>query len=168
MIADAVNSPFSTNTRQTIVGAILSVLFISAASGSADVLSPVGRWRTIDDTTNTPRSIVEITLHPNGEIEGKIVRTFPRAGDKPHPVCEKCQGERRDQPIIGMVILWGLKPDGTEWSGGSVLDPDSGSIYRAKLKVSDDGNALTIHGYIGISLLGRSQTWLRDGSGSKR
>jgi len=76
-------------------------------------------------------------------------------------VCAKCSDERRDQPVVGMEILRHLRPDGDEWSGGEILDPENGKTYRAKLKLADGGQTLVVRGYIGISLFGRSQTWIR-------
>lgn len=128
---------------------------------AADASTPVGQWKTIDDETNVPRSIVEIS-EVNGELQGRVTKIFYRPDEKPDPVCEKCDGPRKDQPIIGMIFLWGLKPDGNGWAGGHILDPKNGKTYNAKLSLQDAGNMLRVRGFIGTPLLGRSQTWLRQ------
>jgi uncharacterized protein (DUF2147 family) len=128
---------------------------------AADLSSPVGRWITIDDETNAPRSLVEIA-EVNGELQGHVTKIFYRPDEKPDPVCNKCEGPRRDQPIIGMTFLWGMKKDGDGWAGGSILDPKNGKIYNAKMALQDGGKALRVRGFIGTPLLGRSQTWLRQ------
>jgi uncharacterized protein (DUF2147 family) len=134
-------------------------LFAVAAMVSA--ATPVGVWRTIDDKTGKERSIVRIS-EVNGELQGVVEKLFDLPGDDPKHLCDKCKGERKDQPIQGMTILWGLKQNGDEWSGGEILDPKNGKIYRCKMKPSEDGKQLNVRGFIGVSLLGRSQTWHRE------
>ena len=125
--------------------------------------SPVGRWRTIDDKTGQAKSIVEIYV-ANGEYHGKVEKVFSPPAPKPDPLCEMCQGDRKNKPILGMTIMWGLKQNGGEYSGGQVLDPDNGKTYRCKLKVTDAGKKLELRGFIGFALIGRTQTWLREAS----
>jgi uncharacterized protein (DUF2147 family) len=126
----------------------------------AQASTPVGLWKTIDDATGKPRSHVRIEA-VNGELQGAVEKIFPFPGDDPENLCDKCKGERKDKPVVGMTILWGLKNDGGVWKGGEILDPDNGKTYRCKMAVSDDGRELDVRGYIGISLIGRTQTWLR-------
>jgi uncharacterized protein (DUF2147 family) len=147
---------------KTFVSAIVFVL-LSAVAGfaSADVNSPTGLWKTIDDKTGKERSFVRIT-ESNGVFEGKVEKIYDQPGDDPQHLCKECEGERKDKPIIGMTILWGLKKDGEQYSGGEILDPKNGSIYRAKMKLLDGGKKLEVRGFIGVSLFGRSQTWVRE------
>jgi uncharacterized protein (DUF2147 family) len=142
---------------------LLALLLLAPADGwsQTQAPSPVGRWRTIDDETNTERSLVEIR-QVGGELRGTILRVIPAPGEPPDPRCVKCEGQLKDQPIVGMTFLWGLKPEGEEWTGGAILDPKSGGIYRAKLSLAQDGQKLVVRGYVGTPLFGRSQTWLRD------
>ncbi|HEY0974217.1 MAG TPA: DUF2147 domain-containing protein [Solimonas sp.] len=119
---------------------------------------PVGTWKTVDDKTGKEKALIEIRER-SGVLHGRIVHLFDPS--KPNPLCEKCEGERRDQPIRGLEVLWGLKPDGDHWSGGQILDPEEGQIYKASLRLADGGEALEVRGYIGVSLLGRTQTWVR-------
>lgn len=122
----------------------------------------IGKWRTIDDETGKERSIVELR-QVNGELQGRILHIFLRPDEKPDPLCEACDGDRKNQPVIGMTFLWGLKPDGaTAWAGGAILDPKNGKIYNAKASLAENGMALHVRGYIGTPMLGRTQTWRRE------
>lgn len=123
--------------------------------------SPVGTWRSIDDKTKQERSIIRVT-EENGELRGVVEKIFDQPGDDPAHLCKECRDQRKDQPIVGMTILWGLKRDGDAWTGGEILDPKNGKVYRCKITLSDDGKSLNVRGFIGISLIGRTQVWLRE------
>ena len=127
----------------------------------AQDLSPAGRWRTIDDKTGVAKSIVIITL-VNGEVQGTIERVFVPPAKEDNPICEPCPGQFKSKPVIGMQIMWGLKKSGDEYVGGHVLDPEKGKTYRCKIRVVEDGRKLEVRGFIGFSLLGRTQIWLRE------
>lgn len=144
------------NTIRKTVGALmLTSLSLPALAATS---SPVGRWQTIDDATGKPKSIVEIT--DNGdELQGKVIKLLNPS--KPNPTCDKCEGERKDQPIEGMTILWGIKQDGDSWGGGKIIDPEKGKVYGAKLTPQADGSKLQVRGYMGISALGRTQEWVK-------
>jgi uncharacterized protein (DUF2147 family) len=129
-----------------------------AAPAWADSASPLGVWKTIDDETHEARSRVEITEH-DGVLSGRVVELFRKPGEDPNPRCEDCPGDRHGQPVIGMTILWNLRRDGDVWEGGEILDPEEGKTYRCRLRV--EGDKLEVRGYIGISLLGRTQVWER-------
>jgi uncharacterized protein (DUF2147 family) len=137
------------------------ILLGSATSAPADMSSPAGLWKTIDDKTGKERSLVRVSEN-SGVFEGRIEQIFDLPGDDPSHLCKLCEGERKNQPIIGMNFLWGLKKDGDQYAGGQILDPNNGKIYRAKMKLSEGGRKLEVRGFIGISLFGRSQTWLRE------
>ena len=143
--------------RALIVAAALMVASnLAAAAGS-----PAGTWRSIDDKTKQERSIIRIS-EENGEFKGVVEKLFDQPGDDPAHLCKECKGERKDKPIVGMTILWGLKKDGDTWAGGEILDPHNGKIYRCKMTLSEDGKSLNVRGFIGISLIGRSQIWYRE------
>ncbi|SPE18204.1 Putative secreted protein (modular protein) [Candidatus Sulfotelmatomonas gaucii] len=157
-------------TRRAIWLAVLS-LAIALAGGrplcsqaqplvvaNTALSSPAGRWKTIDDKTGKVKSIVTIRKM-NGELDGTIETLFNPP--VPHPTCYLCSGAMKDRPLVGLQILWGLKKNGSQWSGGQVLDPETGKIYRASLALEDGGKKLRLHGYIGIPLLGRTQYWSR-------
>jgi len=123
-------------------------------------LTAEGRWRTIDDNTGKPNSVVEIWIE-NGELKGRILELLNPTG--PDQKCDKCKGEKKGQSVTGMEFMWGLVQKKDLWDGGRILDPDNGKVYRAKVKVLEGGEKLEVRGYIGISLIGRSQVWERIG-----
>jgi uncharacterized protein (DUF2147 family) len=131
------------------------------AQGSfADNSGIVGKWRTIDDESKKPRSIVEI--YPVGDIfEAKVVELIRKEGDVPNPKCDKCQGDLKDQPIEGLRILTDLKKRSSDWGDGKILDPNNGKLYDVKMQLEEGGSKLKVRGFIGFSLLGRTQTWER-------
>ena len=141
-------------------------LLLAAGTAIAANDTPVGTWKTIDDATHQPKSIVQIT-DSNGQLQARILKLLNRtpeaiAKDGEHPLCKKCDGERKNQPIEGMNIMWGVTKDGGVWDGGKILDPKSGKVYKVKLTLKDGGQKLDVHGYIGFSLFGRSQVWERQ------
>ena len=140
--------------------AIFFAGLLSCSSVIAANLSPVGTWKTIDDDTHEPKAIVDITEN-NGVLSGRVVKLFRKPNEDQNPKCKDCSGEHQDQPIIGMTILWNLHRDGNEWNGGEIIDPDGGKIYRCKLHVDETGTRLEVRGFIGFSLLGRTQVWER-------
>ncbi len=122
--------------------------------------TPAGVWKTIDDETKAERSIVRIT-EAGGVFTGKIEKlTDPSKQDAK---CDKCEGARKDQPIIGMTIVEGVKknPDEPYFDGGSILDPNNGKTYKVRMTPADGGKKLDVRGYVGAPLLGRTQTWIR-------
>jgi uncharacterized protein (DUF2147 family) len=139
--------------------AIILILMPSVARSAGN--SPAGLWRTVDDHTGKPRGLVRIT-EINGQYEGRVEKTFPKPGEDPNPKCEKCEGARQNQPVVDMTILWGLKKQGEEYQGGEILDPENGKVYRARMKLEDNGKKLDVRGFIGFSLFGRSQIWIRE------
>lgn len=131
-----------------------------AAGPGGDLMTPVGTWKTIDDKTGEAKSLVQIS-EVNDQLEGKVVKVL-KSKQGPHPICDQCDGARHNQPVVGMTILWSMKQDGNEWDGGQILDPKTGKIYKCSMHVIDGGKKLSVRGYIGFSLFGRSQTWLRE------
>ncbi|MFC0152311.1 DUF2147 domain-containing protein [Xanthomonas dyei] len=142
---------------------LMVALPLAAASLLAQAAdSPVGRWKTIDDETGKPKSVVQIEQAANGTLSGKVVEIL-QSNNGPNPMCDKCDGALKGKPIKGMTILWGLKADGTAvWDGGSVLDPAKGKTYKAKITLTEGGKKLQMRGYVGIEALGRTQTWVRE------
>lgn len=136
----------------------LVALPLMLASLSASAQSPVGRWKTIDDNTGQVKSIVEITQAANGTLSGRVAQVL-QSDRGPNPTCDKCSGERRNRPITGMTILWDLRPDGSEWSGGTILDPANGKTYRSKAKLLD-ANRLGVSGC--VAFICREQVWQRE------
>ena len=139
-------------------------LVLSAVAGvagnAAGQATPAGLWNTISDTDGRPTAIVEIR-EDHGEYVG-VVRGLLVPADPEDSVCGKCSGERKGQRVVGMEILRHMRRDDNgEWSGGEILDPETGKTYRAKMRLENDGLKLVVRGYVGFSLFGRSQTWVR-------
>ncbi len=147
----------------TIRSLLLAALALAAPALAADEAapeaSPVGRWQTIDDKDGKPASIVVI-WEEDGKLLGKVEKLLDPS--EPDPKCTKCEGDLKDQPIQGMRILWDLRKKGAEWGDGRILDPDNGKTYKCKMSLKDGGKKLDVRGFIGISLLGRTQTWIRE------
>ncbi len=137
---------------------ILLLASVFAAQAHADSASILGAWKTIDDGTGKPRSIVRISENA-GVVEGAIEKVFPEPHENPNPLCDKCQGALKDKPILGMKIINQMKKHEDEYKDGTVMDPDNGKIYKCKLWLEDGGKKLKVRGYIGP--LFRTQTWLR-------
>jgi uncharacterized protein (DUF2147 family) len=127
----------------------------------ADGTSPAGLWKNVDDASGKPRALIRIT-ESNGTLQGRIEKVFPTPTEDPNPKCEKCEGTNKDAPIIGLVILNGLRKDGGAYTGGQILDPDNGKVYSSNVQLTDNGKKLSVRGYIGVPMLGRSQTWIRQ------
>jgi uncharacterized protein (DUF2147 family) len=144
---------------RSILLATATALAFAAPTFAADLTSPVGRWTTIDDATGKPKSVVELS-EQNGELTGKVVEVL-QSDQGPHPICKECDGERKNQPVEGMTIIWGMKKDGDAWEGGKILDPHNGKVYSCKIHLTDGGQKLEMRGFMGFSLLGRSQIWER-------
>lgn len=140
---------------------ILLISIFTSLTLFAQSNSPVGKWKTIDDETGETKSIVEI-MEVEGKLTGKVVELFRKPSEDQNPVCDKCEGDKLNQPVKGLSILWDLKKDDDEWAGGKILDPKNGKIYKCKMKLIENGAKLEVRGFIGFSLLGRTQTWIRQ------
>jgi uncharacterized protein (DUF2147 family) len=128
-------------------------------TGTALAGAPIeGKWKTIDDETNEPKSIVDI-FEKDGQYYGKIIELFLKPDADPHPTCDKCPDNdpRKDQPTLGMEILQGLKPVDGAYAGGTILDPKKGKIY--KCKIWTEGDELKVQG--SFLFISRTQTWHR-------
>ena len=132
-----------------------------AVVGRADNNSPVGLWKTFDDTGKTAKALVRIT-EQNGVLQGKIEKLILPPSVDQHPVCLKCKGERQGQALIGMVILSHLKRINEEYGEGTIYDPEAGETYQCNIKLVDSGRKMSVRGYIGVPMLGRSQIWQRE------
>lgn len=143
------------NSSRLLLAALLAIPAIASAQHAA-----LGRWRTVDDNTGKPRSIVEVYDAGNGTINARVLRVLDPA--KPDPVCDKCEGTRRGMPVVGMVIAWNLRPKGTRLDGGSILDPDNGKVYSVRMTPVAGGEKLEVRGFLGVAWLGRTQVWLRE------
>jgi len=147
--------------RTKLLALFLLALPLGAfAQGASTQNTPVGHWTTIDDKTDKPKSVVEIYEAKDGSLAGRVVEVL-QSDRGPNPLCDKCSGDRKGKPVKGMVILWGIRKEGDSWEGGKILDPASGKIYSVKVTPADSGKKLEVRGFMGFSLLGRTQTWNR-------
>ena len=134
---------------------IASGLLLLATAHAADLNSPVGKWKTIDDKSGKPKSIVQIT-ESNGVLTGKIVELLEGAAEK---TCSKCEGDQKDKPLVGMRILWDLKKQGDEWTGGKIFNPADGGTYNSKAKLANGGKTLDVTGK--WMFFSKEQKWQR-------
>ena len=147
--------------RHAAAGILLATSFagLLAPSASAQSLdTPVGLWKNIDDETKQPKALIRI-VEQGGALMGRIEKILTAQTDA---VCEKCTDDRKGKPVQGMTILTGLKKDGEEWTGGEILDPNNGKVYKAKVKLAEGGRKLDVRGFVGFAALGRTQTWVRE------
>ena len=140
----------------------LSLLFFSTITLA---VSPAGLWKSIDDKTGKPRSLIRIS-EDKGVYSG-VVEKGLLEGESNEKICDKCTDERKDQKMIGMTIIKSMKEkngqhSSSEYEGGTILDPDNGKVYKCKMKLNESADKLEVRGFIGVSLFGRSQTWVRE------
>jgi uncharacterized protein (DUF2147 family) len=138
---------------------LIALGLISTLAAATD--NPVGLWRTIDDKSGKEKSLVRVS-ESNGQLQITVEKLFREPGEEPNPLCDKCPGEKKNKPVIGMQIGSGLKKDGDVWSGGEILDPQNGKTYKCKVWLEDKGKKLNVRGFIGVSVLGRTQVWVRE------
>ena len=146
---------------RTLIKATLIASILAAPLAWAQDGSPVGLWKTIDDSSGKPTALIRITEN-QGVLTGKIEKLFRAPDEEQNPKCVACTDARKDQPIVGMTIVSGLKKDGDEYKGGEILDPKNGKVYRSKLTVHEGGKKVEVRGYVGMPMFGRSQVWLRQ------
>jgi uncharacterized protein (DUF2147 family) len=145
-----------------VLPALLACALLDApavTTHAAGSQSPIGLWKTFDDKTGKPGSLVRI-YPQDGKYFGRIEQSFTPGAET--RVCSACADQRRNQPIIGLLIIRNMTLRDGEYSGGDILDPDSGSVYHCKFHLENDGTVLGVRRYIGISLFGRSQSWRRQ------
>ena len=133
----------------------LLIFFLVLTLSDSIAQSIIGKWKTIDDETNKPKSIVEI-YNKGGKVFGKIVKLFQDPDEDPDPICDECTDYRKNMKVIGMEIITDMVKDEDEWIEGEILDPENGKVYRCKLWVED--GELKVRGYIAFFF--RTQSWL--------
>jgi uncharacterized protein (DUF2147 family) len=142
--------------RIKLFAALLALPLFAAAFAASAQDTPAGRWKTYDEDTGKPRLIVDVYQAKDGSYAAKVVDTL----FAPDAKCAACTGDKKDKPIKGMVILWGLRPADAGWSGGTVLDPEKGKTYKSRVQLHDGGRKLGVSGC--IAFICRSQDWLRE------
>jgi uncharacterized protein (DUF2147 family) len=146
------------SARQAVAALGLG-LFAAIAHAQA---TPAGVWKSIDDETKKEKSLIRIT-EMDGVLTGKIEKLLDPA-TPPDVTCTKCTDDRKGKPILGMTIITGAKHSERHkelWDGGEILDPAKGTSYKLHLTLIDGGKQLAVRGYIGMPMIGRTQTWIR-------
>jgi len=138
---------------------IAIVLGATAVSASAQ-MTPAGLWRSMDDKTGQAKAEIRILANADGVLTGVVEKALVPS---PEPLCEKCSDDRKGKPKLGMDIIRGATqtPGKEVWEGGSIVDPESGTVYKLKMTPIDGGNKLEVRGFVGFAFLGRTQTWIR-------
>ena len=144
--------------------AIATTFFVALISSFSIFAQEIaGTWIQIDDKTGSPKALIEIEKKSNGSYSGKIIKVTPRPGYTPRATCFRCPPPYTDQPILGLEVFKGLQHvNGNNYANGRVLDPLTGKIYGLKGRVSANGKRFILRGYVGISALGRTQTWIKS------
>jgi hypothetical protein len=137
----------------------LAPFALDVGSANAADASASGLWQKLDDSGKSEGWF--LIFEREGLYEGIIARMFIKPGDDPNPVCARCTDDRKDMSWFGIPLIRNMKRDGLAYEGGNILDPRDGKVYHATMKVSPDGQTLTVRGFLGISLFGQDQTWKR-------
>jgi uncharacterized protein (DUF2147 family) len=140
----------------------IAAIVVGAGTVATRAAEPtaVGLWEQVDEKSGKAESWFKISER-NGVYEGTIVKIFSKPGEDENMVCDKCEGAERGAPVLGLKLIKGMRRNGMSYEDGTITDPRDGSVYRALMKVSPDGQKLEVRGYLGISLFGRTQVWKR-------
>lgn len=141
------------------VACALAAAVPAAAQAQRPPAPVVGLWEQVDDDGRVGGWFH--IYEREGVVEGKIVRMFPKPGEKPDPICTKCPGDQKNQPTLGLTLIKGMQRKGRNYENGTILDPRDGSVYQARMELSPDGQKLMVRGFLGIDLFGQSQIWRR-------
>ena len=144
--------------QTSLAAACFTLLAVAAAPAQEPVIT--GLWQQVDPSSGKTEAWF-LFAERNGVFEGAIAKMFPEPGREPNPRCTQCEGAQKNAPFLGLVIIKGMRRDGLEYEEGSILDPRDGTRYGALMRLSPDGQTLTVRGYLGISLFGKDQTWTR-------
>ncbi len=143
-----------------LVMAGLVALGVAVGPAAAAEPSVSGLWQKIDEETGKSVGWF-LFFERGGQYEGVIAKLFQRPGEVAHPVCSRCQDDRKNAPLLGIPLVRGMKRNGLVYQQGNILDPRDGNVYQAMMTVSPDGRSLTVRGFLGFVFLGRDEIWHR-------
>jgi uncharacterized protein (DUF2147 family) len=145
-----------------MIAALVSLNAAVCAAPAGGEPTAAGLWEQVDEKSRKPESWFSI-VEKDGVYVGTIVKMFQKPGEPPPESwrCAKCEGAEKDAPVLGLALIKGMKRKGLSYQDGTIMDPRDGTVYRALMKLSPDGRQLEVRGYLGIALLGRTQTWHR-------
>lgn len=145
------------------LAALVSTQVVSAADSTGDQ-GVYGYWKSVEKDTKRTQSIFKL-YEEKGRLVGKIVKIYPKPGEKHDPICSECDGERKGKPKQGMVFFWNFVPSKDKprkWVDGKILNPDDGKVYGSEATLSEDGKQLSVYGYIRILFkIGGTNIWTR-------
>ncbi len=141
------------------LGLCLLAPMLARAGVDEQLPTAAGVWQQVGDDGKVG-ALVTIS-EEDGVYVGRLTQLFLEPGEDPNPICTECPGERRNHPILGLVFIEGMKQSGLDYEDGTILDPETGKVYHATMHLSPDGTRLTVRGYIGLEIFGKSQTWTR-------
>ena len=144
------------------VALLVSLSALASAAPAANEPSAVGLWEQVDDKTGAAESWFRIA-EKDGIYTGTIVKMFQKPGDPPPDSwrCAKCEGAKKNAPVLGLTLIEGMKRNGLKYEDGTILDPRDGNVWRALMQLSPDGRQLEVRGYLRFEWAGRSQMWNR-------
>ncbi len=145
--------------KAAIVAALAFALLTSGSAHAQPLPTAKGFWEEADDQGTVGAWFY--FSEKDGLYSGRLVKMFKKPGEPTFSVCSKCQGDQKNARMLGLTIVSGMKRDGLKYTDGSILDPRDGTIYHAQMELSADGRQLSVRGYLGIPLLGKTQVWNR-------
>jgi uncharacterized protein (DUF2147 family) len=148
------------STRRLLSALVASIACLLSFGACAQGTTAVGLWQTYSDITGEADGIVRI-VEVQGMFEGRLEAVLSPPAPTPRPICDKCPGDLRGKPVVGLKILYGLRREGDAYTGGEILDPHDGRVYRCNMRLLEGGRKLELRGYIGIPAIGRTLSWMR-------